>query len=263
MQPIEAITAPLLAQCAGVQHGFFTRLGGVSTGIYASLNCGLGSGDDPENVRINRGRVSQQFGPQQILLAGTHQEHGKQVHIIRSSEQAGLRPKADGLVSAVPGIGLSILAADCAPVLFADAGARIIGCAHAGWRGALAGICEAVVEAMLALGAGRAAICAAIGPCISQTAYEVDADFERNFLEQDSASAAYFAPGASAGKRQFALGPYVGGRIARAGVGRIERLDLCTYASEYAGERRFFSFRRATHRGDADYGRNISVIALA
>lgn len=258
MQPIEAITAPLLAQCAGVQHGFFTRLGGVSTGIYASLNCGLGSGDDPRNVAINRQRVGQQFAVPPLPLAGAHQQHGTDVHVIRTHQDAGLRPKADGLVSAVPGIGLSILAADCAPVLFADVGARIIGCAHAGWRGALAGICEAVVEAMLGLGAGRAAIRAAIGPCISQAAYEVDADFERNFLEQDSGSAAYFAPGASAGKRQFALGPYVGGRIARAGVGGIERLDLCTYA----GERRFFSFRRATHRLDADYGRNISVIAL-
>jgi len=258
MSDIESAQAKNLGQLPGVRHGFFTRLGGVSAGIYASLNCGLGSGDDPQHVLTNRARVCQHLSPHEITLTGVHQVHGKAVHVITSRDQASVRPQADGLVTNQAGIALSVLAADCAPVLFADPAAGIIGAAHAGWKGALAGVCEAVVDAMLALGAARQTIHAAVGPCISQNAYEVDVAFETNFLTQDPASAEFFAAGARADKRQFALGRYVGARLARAGVGSIEPLDLCTYSDE----RRFFSFRRTTHRVEPDYGRCISVIAL-
>ncbi len=259
MLKLERLTAQRLLQSAHVRHGFFTRQGGFSTGIYDSLNCGLGSKDDPENVRRNRARVSAAFGAKEIILAGVRQEHGSGVHVINDHEQAALRPMADGLVTSLPGIGLSILAADCAPVLFADPQARIIGAAHAGWKGALGGICEAVVEEMVKLGATPGAIETAIGPCISRDAYEVGADFERNFLERDSASGCFFTPSAKPDKRQFALGSYVSERISRAGLDPAENLNLCTYGDA----QRFFSFRRATHLGEKDYGRAISVILLA
>ncbi len=258
MSDIESVQASKLSQLPGVRHGFFTRLGGVSAGIYATLNCGLGSGDDPQNVLTNRSRVCQHLNPDEITMTGVHQVHGKAVHVITSRAMAAARPQADGLVTSQAGIALSVLAADCAPVLFADPRAGIIGAAHAGWKGALAGVCEAVVDAMLELGATREAIFTAIGPCISQNAYEVDAAFETNFLTQDPASAEFFAAGARADKRQFALGRYVGARLARARIGGIERLDLCTYSDE----RRFFSFRRSTHCFEQDYGRCISAIVL-
>lgn len=240
-----------------IRHGFFTRRGGVSTGVYASLNCGLGSGDAPENVRQNRGRVAAALGIE--TLAGVHQVHGRAVHVIRTGEDALLRPQADGLVTDVPGIGLSVLTADCAPVLFADPKANVIGAAHAGWKGALSGIGDAVIDAMVQLGAQRGAIIAAIGPSISQSAYEVGADFEQNYLSQDPSSASFFAKSASPGKRQFALAAYVAVRLQRAGIGTLKNLDLCTYQDEA----RFFSFRRTTHRQEKDYGRAISVIALS
>ncbi len=251
----------LIADCLAtddrVRHGFFTREGGVSSSVYASLNCGLGSGDAPENVRRNRDRVAQALGVDR--LAGARQAHGNAVHVIRAPEDALIRPQADGLAAKLPGAGLCVLTADCAPVLFADARAGVIGAAHAGWKGALLGIGEAVIDAMIALGARREAIVAAIGPCISQAAYEVGADFEQNFLARDPASAAFFEGGASADKRQFALGAYVAHRLRRAGAGVVQNLELCTYQDEA----RFFSFRRTTHRGESDYGRAISVIALA
>lgn len=250
------ITADCLSSDDAIRHGFFTRLGGVSTGIYTSLNCGLGSGDAPHNVRQNRERVAAALGVD--MLAGVHQVHGRAVHVIRSAEDALLRPQADGLATALPGIGLSVLAADCTPILFADPGNNIIGAAHSGWKGALLGIGEAVIDAMLQLGAERDAIIAAIGPCISQTAYEVSADFERNFLDQDPASGAFFARSAQADKRQFSLGSYVAHRLRRANIGKVCELNLCTYQDEA----RFFSFRRTTHRGESDYGRCISVIMV-
>ncbi len=253
---ISFIPADCLATDNMIGHGFFTRQGGVSDGIYASLNCGLGSGDTPENVRRNRYRVASALGIDR--LAGVHQVHGRAVHVIRTAENAALRPQADGLVTGLAGIGLSVLSADCAPILFADHAAKIIGAAHAGWKGALLGVSEAVIDAMVQQGANRNSIHAAIGPCISQAAYEVGAEFEQNFMDQDPASARFFAKSASPGKFQFALGPYVAARLVRAGIGKVEDLGLCTYHDET----RFFSFRRATHRGEADYGRGISVIAL-
>ncbi|MEQ1889277.1 MAG: peptidoglycan editing factor PgeF [Alphaproteobacteria bacterium] len=253
---ISYVSADCLAADETVRHGFFTRQGGVSSGVYSSLNCGLGSGDAPGNVRHNRDQVAAALGVS--ALAGVYQVHGRGVHVIRAPEDAALRPQADGLVTGLSGIGLSVLSADCAPVLFADPQAQIIGAAHAGWKGALLGVGEAVIDAMVQLGANRQAIVAAIGPCISQTAYEVGTDFEQNYLVQDPSSAVFFAKSASPGKRRFALAAYVAARLERAGVGAVENLDLCTYEEEA----RFFSFRRATHRAEADYGRCISVIAL-
>jgi len=253
---IPYITADCFPADDVVRHGFFTRQGGVSTGIYASLNCGLGSGDAPDNVRQNRGRVAAALGID--MLAGVHQVHGRAVHVIRTREDAALRPQADGLVTGLPGIGLSVLSADCTPILFADRQEKIIGAAHAGWKGALFGAGEAVIDAMVEMGAQRNAIIAAIGPCISQAAYEVGADFEQNYLAQDPSSAAFFAKSASPGKRQFALAPYVAVRLERAGIAMVKNLDVCTYQDEA----RFFSFRRTTHRGESDYGRGVSVIAL-
>jgi len=255
-EKISYLTSDVLPFDDRIRHGFFTRQGGVSTGIYAALNCGLGSGDAPENVRQNRDRAAAALGIDK--LAGVHQVHGCAVHVIRTREDAVLRPQADGLVTDLAGIGLSVLSADCTPILFADPGSGIIGAAHSGWKGALSGIGEAVISAMLQMGAERQAIMAAIGPCISQAAYEVGADFEQNYLAADPSSGAYFAKSASPGKRQFSLASYVAARLERAGIGAVKNLDLCTYQDEA----RFFSFRRTTHRGEGDYGRGISVIAL-
>lgn len=249
------------AQCLStdniVRHGFFTRRGGVSTGIYASLNCGLGSGDVPKNIVQNRARVVAALHID--ALAGVHQVHGRAVHLIATAQDAALRPHADGLVTRLPGIGLSVLSADCAPILFADAEAGIIGAAHAGWKGALAGVTDAVIEAMIALGARRDAISAAIGPCISQAAYEVGEDFRQNYLAHDPAGAQFFMRPQNSAKPHFDLPGYVAHRLRRAAIATVTPLDLCTYADAA----RFFSFRRATHRGEEDYGREISVIALA
>ncbi len=254
-QEIPSITADCLPSDDKIRHGFFTRQGGVSTGIYTSLNCGLGSGDAPDNVRQNRENVAKALGIE--TLAGVHQVHGRAVHVIRTPEDAKLRPQADGLVTALSGVGLSVLSADCTPILFADAKAGIIGAAHAGWKGALFGVGEAVIDAMVQLGAQRNAIIAAIGPCISQAAYEVGADFEQNYLTHDPSSASFFAKSAKPEKRQFALAPYVAARLQGAGIGTVKNLEICTYQDEA----RFFSFRRTTHRGESDYGRGISVIA--
>lgn len=251
------IRADNLSVDDSIRHGFFTRQGGVSTGIYASLNCGLGSGDAPEKVQANRAAVAAALNIP--VLAGVYQVHGRAVHVIRHAADAGLRPQADGLVTALPGIGLSVLSADCAPILFADPEAKIIGAAHAGWKGALLGITDAVIDAMLECGAQKQGIHAAIGPCISQAAYEVGDDFKQNYLAQDPGSAEFFITPASTGKPHFALQDYVAHRLRRAGIASVAPLDLCTYAD--AGQ--FFSFRRTTHRGEGDYGREISVIALA
>jgi len=250
------ITADCLSTDDFIRHGFFTRQGGVSSGIYASLNCGLGSDDAPGNVQNNRDRAAAALGV--ASLAGVHQVHGRAVHVIKTPQDAALRPQADGLVTGLAGIGLCVLSADCAPILFADPKAKIIGAAHAGWKGALHGIVDAVIDAMVRQGAKRKSIIAAIGPCISQAAYEVGADFEENFLAGDPSADIFFAKSASPGKRQFALAPYVVARLVDTGIGAVRNLDLCTYHDES----RFFSYRRTTHRGETDYGRGISVIAL-
>lgn len=251
---IEPVTAPLLA---GARHGFLGRQGGVSEGIYASLNCGLGSGDDRQAVRDNRARALAAVAPGAALVT-LHQVHSATVVTVGAPLADDARPHADGMVTDRPGLALAILAADCAPVLFADAAAGVIGAAHAGWRPALNGVLPATVEAMIALGARREQIVAAVGPAIGRGSYEVDDSFRANFLADDAAHEDFFTAGRS-GHHQFDLEGFIVRRLAAAGVTRVAALGLDTYAD--AG--RWFSYRRTTHQREADYGRQISMIALS
>ncbi|MBU6297195.1 MAG: peptidoglycan editing factor PgeF [Alphaproteobacteria bacterium] len=240
-----------------IVHGFFGRQGGVSDGIYASLNCGPGSDDDRAKVIENRRRVMAALGAN-LQLATLYQIHSAEVVPVTAAWNIGEAPQADAMVTNVPGIALGVLTADCAPVLFADARACVIGAAHAGWKGAQGGIIEATVEAMEKLGAVRGRIAAAIGPCISQASYEVDDEFRRGFLRADSANARFFVPNSREGYFRFDLEGYVAFRLDDAGVANVEPLGACTYARAD----NFYSFRRATHAGEKDYGREISAIAL-
>jgi polyphenol oxidase len=240
-----------------VRHGFFTRRGGASSGVFSGLNCGPGSSDQKEAVRINRERVAEAMGVAPARLMSLHQLHSAEV-VVAGEQGWTERPRADGAVTDVPGVALSILTADCAPVLFADAGAGVIGAAHAGWRGALAGILDETVEAMVRLGAKRASIAAVIGPTISQRNYEVGAEFLEAFLAEGQDHARFFAGGRVPDRYQFDLPGYALWRLREAGVGTAEWIGACTYAEPG----RFFSFRRTTHRGEPDYGRLISAIAL-
>lgn len=250
-------TAPLTAAClADLPHGFFTRGGGVSTGLYASLNCGPGSSDETAAVQENRRRVAAKLGAGAGLVS-LYQVHGRDVVIVDDQYDLTQRPKADGMVSKRCGIALGILTADCAPVLFADPGAAVIGACHAGWRGALAGVAEATIEAMERLGARRAHIRAAIGPTIAQSSYEVSAPFRDTFLDADTGNAVFFAAGRREGHWQFDLPGYLQQRLQRVGV-TVENLalDTCSDAA------RFFSYRRTTLAGEPDYGRQVSAIML-
>ncbi|HEY0282125.1 MAG TPA: peptidoglycan editing factor PgeF [Rhizomicrobium sp.] len=238
-------------------HGFFGRRGGVSEGIYASLNCGPGSGDDRAKVIENRRRATQALGAQARLLT-LYQIHSAKAVTVTQPWETGESPQADGLATAVPGIALGMLTADCAPVLLADVEAGVIGAAHAGWKGALDGIVESTVAAMETLGAARGRIAAAIGPCISQANYEVDGEFRGNFTRADSANARFFVPNCRPGYFRFDLESFAALRLEGAGVTNIEKLSACTYAR--AGD--FYSFRRATHSGEKDYGRELSAIML-
>ncbi|NUB44393.1 peptidoglycan editing factor PgeF [Fertoebacter nigrum] len=249
---LEIVTADALAP---LRHGFFTRKGGASSGIFKGLNCGTGSSDLAEAVAINRARVAAAMDVSPDHLAGVHQVHSADV--LHVTTPGAARPRADAMVTATPGLALSVLTADCQPVLFADAGAGVIGAAHAGWRGTRDGVLEATVEAMIALGARRAAISAVIGPCISQPAYEVGPEFVETFLDEDPASARFFA-GGNGDRALFDLPGYGLHRLRAAGIGQAEWTRHCTYRDA----ERFFSFRRATHAGEADYGRLISVIRL-
>jgi YfiH family protein len=243
---------------SAVAHAFFTREGGASDGIYASLNCGLGSGDDKETVRENRRRVLARLGLAADRLRTVYQVHGTNVWTV--SDGGGPAPKqADAMVTRMRGVGLGILTADCAPVLFADRAAGVVGAAHAGWKGAVSGVLAATVAAMEALGARRGDIMAAVGPCIAQASYEVGPEFPRPFLDEDRANEAHFANGRRDGRFQFDLEGYVAERLARLGLADVSltRADTC------AEEDRYFSYRRTCLRGERDYGRQISVIALA
>jgi len=239
-------------------HGFLGRAGGVSTGILGGLNVGLGSGDDRAAIAENRRRAIDAVLPG-AALATLHQVHSAEAVAVTAPFPDAARPHADALVTNRPGLLLGILTADCAPVLFADAWAGVVGAAHAGWKGALGGVTDAAIAAMEKLGADRGRIAAAIGPCIARASYEVDEGFFRRFIEADAENERFFSPGTRADRHQFDLEAYVASRLAAAGVGRIELLGLDTYADE----RRFYSFRRATHRGEPDYGRQISLIGLA
>jgi YfiH family protein len=243
-----------LSELSGITHGFFGRPGGVSAGIYESLNCGLGSGDDLNAVTENRNRVASAINGELVTLYQIHSDRAVAITARCTDE----RPEADAMVTATPGLALGILTADCAPVLFADMQARVIGAAHAGWKGALGGVIESGLAAMEKLGADRARIAAAIGPCIAQDSYEVGAEFRDRFAAADSANARFFRTSGKVGHFRFDLENYVVHRLATAGIASIEPLGADTYTREAD----FFSFRRTTHRGETNYGRQISAIAL-
>ena len=249
-QPIRA------AALEPLPHGFMGRQGGVSTGALASLNVGLGSSDDRDAIRENRSRAVAAVLPG-AALATVHQIHSADAVAVTGAVPAAERPRADALVTDRPGLLLGILTADCAPVLLADAEAGIVGAAHAGWKGALGGVTDAVVTAMVGLGARVDRIAAAIGPCIARASYEVDESFLCRFTDVDAENERFFAAGRP-GHHRFDLEAYVAARLASAGVRRVEALGLDTYADEA----RFFSYRRATHRGEPDYGREIALVGL-
>jgi YfiH family protein len=252
------ITADCLADCEMVAHGFFTREGGVSSGIYAGLNCGAGSRDDRENVIENRSRVARHLGAAGDRLVTCHQVHSADTVIVEEAWATGHGPRADGMVTNSPGIALGALAADCAPVLFADPQARVIGAAHAGWKGALTGVLEATVATMTRLGARPHRIRAALGPCIGPQSYEVGPEFEARFLAADTENARFFHRADPDARPYFDLPGYILSRLETAGLDTVESVTTCTYVDEA----RLFSYRRATHRGDGDYGRQVSAIVL-
>ncbi|WP_018631752.1 peptidoglycan editing factor PgeF [Neomegalonema perideroedes] len=243
-----------------IRHGFFGREGGVSSGIYASLQCGRGAkADRPEQVAENRARVAQALNAPPEALVSAFQIHSAAAVVVEAPWAPDQAPEADALVTRVPGIALGILTADCAPILFADRQARVVGAAHAGWKGALGGVLEATVEAMAELGAERGRIRAVVGPCISQRNYQVSGEFRAQFLESGAEAAAFFAEDHADPERwRFDLPGYVLARLKRAGVGQAQALGLCTYG----GAMTYFSNRRALHWGEPDYGRQLSAIAL-
>lgn len=253
------ITADVFDQNEGIRHAFFTREGGVSGGIYASLNCGYGSGDAPQNVAENRAIAAARLGVEVERLVSCHQVHGTTVVTVERPWRREDNPRADGMVTTASGIALGILAADCAPVLFADPVARVIGAAHGGWRGALSGVVEATVAAMATLGARPERIRAAIGPCIAQPSYEVGPEFPANFATVDADSGRFFRPAERTGHFLFDLPGYLADRLARLGLAAVARTPHDTAAEETL----FFSYRRACRRGERDYGRGLAAIALA
>lgn len=252
------VTSAALSALPGIRHAFFTREGGVSDGIYASLNAGLGSNDETMRVTENRRRMAEALGVVENALISCFQIHSPHVVVAERPHEGGDRPRADAVVTKVPGIACGVATADCGPVLFADPQAGVVGAAHAGWKGAVGGVLEATIGAMEGLGADRGRIQAAIGPLIRQPSYEVSQAFRQQFLAADEAYAAFFAPGRQ-GHAQFDLPGFIAGRLAAAGVGIIDDIGIDTYADEA----RFFSYRRATHRKEPDYGRHIAGIALA
>ncbi len=252
------IEAANINTIADVRHGFFTREGGVSSGIYNGLNCGFGSNDDADSVRRNRTHVACALGLTPDRLVTVYQVHSPDVVSVDTPWTPDDAPKADAMVSARPGVALGILTADCAPVLFADRDNGVIGAAHAGWRGALGGVCAATVKAMEDLGAKAESIDAAIGPTISHKNYEVGPEFRDAFLAEDQAYDAYFDTSSRDSHFMFDLPAFLENRLGHLNLHSVENTNLCTYADETG----FFSYRRATHRKEPDYGRQISAITL-
>jgi YfiH family protein len=253
------VTLGPLNDLDGMRHAFFTRQGGVSTGLYSSLNCGLGSGDDADAVRRNRALAMDAIDMPVENLSTLYQVHGRGVVTLEAPlPDGGDRPKADAFVTRTPGVVLGILTADCVPVLFCDPEARVIGAAHAGWKGAIGGVLEATLDAMAALGADRARVHAGIGPCIAQRSYEVGPEFPAPFLAEDENNARFFAPSRNEGRWMFDLRGYAGWRLRDAGLRQIHSLpnDTCGEAD------RFFSYRRSCLKGEPDYGRGLSAIVL-
>jgi YfiH family protein len=242
----------------GIRHGFFTRDGGISEGLYAGLNCGLGSHDDPAQVLENRARVARHLGGARPEVLTVYQIHSGTAVRANGPIPRDALPKADAVVTSVPGLVIGILTADCTPVLFADPEAKVVGAAHAGWRGAVAGIVEATIVEMERAGARRDRIRAAIGPTISQPAYEVGPEFESEVIGLDAANRDFFTAAGPGRKARFDLPRFVERRLGRLSLATIDRVSPCTYADES----KFFSFRRTTHRSEPDYGRQISAIVV-
>jgi polyphenol oxidase len=248
-----------LAKLDGLHHAFFTRAGGVSQGVYATLNGGTGSNDAPDKIAENRARMATILGVSADRLLTAYQIHSPDVVVVEQPWAHEQRPRADAIVTKTPRLAIGVSTADCGPLLFADSQAGVIGAAHAGWRGALTGVIEATVTAMENLGASRARITAALGPTISQPNYEVGPEFVARFTSADPDNERFFVASPNPGHTMFDLPGYIAARIERAGISDFENVGLCTYAEP----ERFFSFRRTTHRNEPDYGRHINAIALA
>jgi YfiH family protein len=249
--------SPLLSAIPGLRHAFFTREGGVSGGIYAGLNGGLGSSDDPANVAENRRRMAQQMGVSPEHFLSVWQVHSPDAVVATGPWERASRPRADAMVTRTEGLAIGVTAADCGPILFVDPNARVIGAAHAGWKGALTGILESTVDAMEKLGAERSGIVAAIGPLIRQHSYEVGGEFVERFVEADAENALFFMPSTREGHAMFDLAGFIRTRLENAGVLMIDDTGIDTYSDE-----RFYSYRRSVHRGEPDYGRHVHAIAL-
>jgi YfiH family protein len=252
------LQARALSALLGIRHAFFTRTGGVSEGLYESLNGGIGSNDAPSKVAENRARMAAALGVAPDRLLSLYQIHSPKVVVADAPWDVASRPRADAMVTRVPKLAIGIGTADCGPVLFADAQARVIGAAHAGWRGTLTGVIEATIAAMERLGARRERMVVAAGPMISQRNYEVGADLIARFRDADGDSAPFFKPAERPGHAMFDLPGYIAVRLKRAGIAQIEDLGLCTYADPA----QFYSYRRSTHHAEPDYGRHINAIAL-
>jgi len=242
----------------GIRHGFFTRAGGVSSGLYASLNGGVGSRDDAGKVLENRVRMAAALGVEPRRLLTAYQTHSPNVVVAEAPWTTENRPQADAIVTRMRALAIGVTTADCGPVLFAEPRAGVIGAAHAGWRGALTGVIEATIAAMERLGAAQRQIRAAIGPMIRQGNYEVGPDLVERFRADDPASSRFFGPARRDGHAMFDLAGYIAARLKRAGITEVEDVGLCTYADP----EQFFSYRRTTHRAEADYGRHVNAIAL-
>jgi YfiH family protein len=242
---------------SNIRHAFFTREGGVSSGIYESLNGGLGSNDAPENVTENRARMARMLGVVPAHFISCYQVHSPDVMTVTAPWTRENTPRADAIVTKTPGIAIGVGAADCGPILFADGEAGVIGAAHAGWKGALTGVTDSTIAAMEKIGAQRSRIRAAIGPLIRQGSYEVGPEFVHRFTETDESYARFFVASARTGHAMFDLPGFIKARLEAAGIAGVEDLGLDTYADD-----RFFSYRRTTHRGEPDYGRHIHAISL-
>jgi YfiH family protein len=249
--------SPLLSAIPGLRHAFFTRDGGVSDGIYASLNGGIGSNDDPANVAENRRRMAERMGVTPRHFLTLFQIHSPDVVVATAPWDAASRPRADAIVTRTEGLAIGVTAADCGPVLFVDPSARVIGAAHAGWKGALTGVVESTVDAMEKLGAERGGIVAAIGPLIRQPSYEVGNEFVERFVQADAENTLFFIPSAREGHAMFDLAGFIRMRLENAGVLMIDDIGADTYSDD-----RFYSYRRSVHRHEPDYGRHVHAIVL-
>jgi polyphenol oxidase len=251
------LESPLLSSVPGLRHAFFSRNGGISDGIYAGLNGGIGSNDDPTKVAENRRRMAEHMGVPVEYLLTVFQVHSPDVAVASAPWDSASRPRADAIVTRTEGLAIGVTAADCGPILFVDPNARVIGAAHAGWKGALTGIVESTVEAMEKLGAGRTNIVAAIGPMIRQHSYEVGSEFVERFIDADAENSLFFLPAAREGHAMFDLAGFIRKRLENAGVLVIDDIGIDTYSDP-----RFYSYRRSVHRKEADYGRHVHAIVL-